>query len=207
MLTAIGRALRLDDAGRAHLLALARPDAGVPPETPVDVPDALTRLLDALEPAPAYVLGPAWEFLAWNAPQERLYPKLPSLEPEDRNLMWVLFADPDTRSLIVDWDLHASQALAEFRAATTSHRDHPTVRDLVTRLRAVSEEFDTWWSRHDVAGFETRLRRFHHPAAGTLTFEYQQLVPAEWPGLRVVCQLPLPGDDSAQRLAVRHHLV
>lgn len=37
--------------------------------------------------------------------------------------------------------------------------------------------------------------------AGELAFEYQQLTPSEWPGLKVVCQLPLPGDDSAQRLA------
>ena len=55
--------------------------------------------------------------------------------------------------------------------------------------------------------FETRLRRFRHPAAGLLTFEYQQLTPAEWPSLRVVAQLPVPGDDSAERLAVRHYLV
>ena len=40
-----------------------------------------------------------------------------------------------------------------------------------------------------------------------LTFEYQQLAPVEWPGLRVVAQLAVPGDDSAERLAVRHYLV
>ena len=44
-------------------------------------------------------------------------------------------------------------------------------------------------------------------AAGLLTFEYQQLAPVEWPGLRVTTQLPVPGDDSAERLAVRHYLV
>jgi hypothetical protein len=32
-------------------------------------------------------------------------------------------------------------------------------------------------------------------------FEYQQLTPSEWPALRVCVQLPVPGDDSAQRLA------
>ncbi|MEM1335505.1 MAG: hypothetical protein AAGG08_18825, partial [Actinomycetota bacterium] len=28
----------------------------------------------------------------------------------------------------------------------------------------------------------------------------------EWPQLRVVAQLSVPGDDSAERLAVRHYL-
>ena len=76
--------------------------------------------------------------------------------------------------------------------------------ELVERLSDVSAEFRAWWPEHDVARFETRLRRFDHPRAGLLTFEYQQLTPAEWPALRVVVQLPVPGDDSAQRLAVRH---
>ena len=55
---------------------------------------ALERLIDALMPAPAYVLGPRWEFLAWNDAQERLYPRIAELEPPRRNLLWVLFADP-----------------------------------------------------------------------------------------------------------------
>jgi hypothetical protein len=119
----------------------------------------------------------------------------------------VLFADPATRELIVDWDIHARQALAEFRSATSSVRHDPAMTELVALLTEESEEFATWWAQHDVSGFETRLRRFRHPTAGELTFEYQQLTPAEWPSLRVVAQLPVPGDDSAERLAVRHHLV
>ena len=52
--------------------------------------------------------------------------------------------------------------------------------------------------------FETRLRRYRHPRAGLLVFEYQLLVPAEFAHLRVVVQLPVPGDDSTQRLAAWH---
>jgi transcriptional regulator with XRE-family HTH domain len=206
VLRAIGRALRLDDAGQAHLLSLAQPAPSALP-APTEAPDALIRLIGALDPAPAYVLGPHWEFLAWNAAQERLYPRLARLDPPERNLLWVLFADPATRDLIVDWDLHARQALAEFRAVTSAVRTDPEHTRLVERLRSQSNEFARWWAEHDVAGFETRLRRFMHPAAGELTFQYQQLVPAEWPNLRVVCQLSIPGDDSAERLAVRHWLV
>ena len=116
-------------------------------------------------------------------------------------------ADPYTQELIVDWDIHARQALAEFRAATATRRGDVELVELVEKLSASSDAFAEWWPEHDVAGFETRLRRFRHPAAGMLTFEYQQLAPVEWPGLRVVCQLPVPGDDSAERLAVRHYLV
>jgi transcriptional regulator with XRE-family HTH domain len=209
VLRAIGRALRLDDAGIDHLTALGQPASAAPAVTafgPDDVPTALRRLIERFEPAPAYVLGPRWEMAAWNAAQARLYPRVESLPDEDRNLLWILFADPSTRDLIVDWDLHARQALAEFRASTTAMRDDPLMSDLVERLRAASPDFERWWAEHDVARFETRLRRFHHPVAGLLTFEYQLLAPAEWPALTVAVQLPVPGDDSAQRLAVRHHV-
>jgi len=206
VLLAIGRALRLDDAGQDHLLSLTEPGT-VGIEAPSTAPTALERLLDALMPAPAYVLGPHWEFLAWNDAQERLYPRIAELELPRRNLLWVLFADPATRALIVDWGIHARQALAEFRSATSAVRHDAAMAELVAILRDESEEFGRWWPEHDVSGFETRLRRFRHPTAGDLTFEYQQLSPVEWPGLRVVAQLPVPGDDSCERLAVRHYLV
>jgi transcriptional regulator with XRE-family HTH domain len=205
VLRSIGRALRLDGAGQDHLVSLAQPMAsGSPLSAPDEVPSALRRLIETFEPAPAYVLGPHWEFAAWNAAEARLYPPLDRLESAERNLIWVLFAHADVRELIVDWDIHARQALAEFRAATTAVRRDREMVDLIGRLSDVSDEFRVWWPEHDVARFETRLRRFNHPRAGLLTFEYQQLTPAEWPSLRVVVQLPLPGDDSAQRLAVRH---
>jgi transcriptional regulator with XRE-family HTH domain len=206
VLHAIGRALQLDSAGQDHLIALTDPGTATV-EAPAEAPNALIRLLDALMPAPAYVLGPHWEFVAWNTAQARLYPRISELEPPRRNLLWVLFADRSTRDLIVDWDIHARQALAEFRSATSAVRHDGAMAELVAVLSAESETFDEWWPEHDVSGFETRLRRFQHPAAGELTFEYQQLTPVEWPSLRVVAQLPVPGDDSAERLAVRHYLV
>ena len=206
VLRSIGRALRLDEAGQEHLLALDVPGTA-DVEAPTEAPSALVRLLDSLMPAPAYVLGPRWEFVAWNTAQARLYPRIELLEPPRRNLLWVLFADPAIRDLIIDWDIHARQALAEFRSATSAIRHDVEMVELIHLLCEESEEFAAWWPEHDVSGFETRLRRFRHPAAGELTFEYQQLAPVEWPNLRVVAQLAVPGDDSAQRLSIRHYLV
>jgi transcriptional regulator with XRE-family HTH domain len=201
VLAALARALRLDDAERRHLLTLAeRPSAAHEPIIE-DAPDALVRLIAAMEPSPAYVLGPWFDFLAWNRSESLLYPTIDRLGPPERNLLWVVFAEPTARQLIADWDVQARRLLAEFRAVTAALRDEPPVVELVERLHGTSPAFATWWSEQDVAGFQTRLRRYHHPNAGELVFEYQQLTPSEWPGLRVAVQLPVPGDDSAQRLA------
>lgn len=204
VLDALARTLRLSAAERTHLHTLAEEPAAAVDEPPAVAPDALVRLVDSLAPAPAYVLGPAWEFLAWNGPQERLFPQLVTLPPADRNLLWLVFAVPAIRALIDDWSDEARRMLAEFRADTAGHREHPAVNEIVARLNAQSSEFAAWWPDHDVARFETRLRHFTHPRAGRLVFEFQQLTPVEWPQLKVVCQLPVPGDDSAARLAAWH---
>ncbi|MEO5722872.1 MAG: helix-turn-helix transcriptional regulator [Ilumatobacteraceae bacterium] len=201
VLEALARALRLDDAERRLLLLLASRQSAAPQPTIEHAPDALVRLIAAMEPAPAYVLGPAFQFLAWNRPQSLLYPMIDRLADDERNLLWVIFAEPSTQSLLVDWEDQAHEILAEFRLAVAPLRTTVAVTSLVESLQVASPKFAEWWSQQDVAGFHTRVRRYHHPRAGELAFEYQQLTPSEWPALRVVCQLPVPGDDSAQRLA------
>ena len=205
VLDALARALLLDDAEHAHLLVLADegggPAATLVADDDAPPPDALVRAVESLEPSPAYLLGPRWEYLAWNAAQGRLYPSAVDLDPDDRNLLVIVFTDPAARALIVDWEVEARHLLTEFRAATAGRHDDPGLADLVDRLRAASSAFDRWWTDHDVAGFRSRLRRYDHPVAGLLTFEYQAFVPAEWPAYRLVSQLPVPGDDSTARLA------
>ena len=201
VLEALARALQLDEAARRHLLTLAVRPLTEPVEAIEHAPDALVRLIDSMDPAPAYVLGPTWEFLAWNTAQSRLYPLIDRLQPDERNLLWVIFAEPHARRLVADWPHQARRIMAEFRAGTAATRTDSKVVALVERLSEASVEFAEWWPQTDVAQFQTRLRAYEHPRAGSLVFEYQQLTPSEWPRLKVVCQLPVPGDDSAQRLA------
>lgn len=201
VLCALARSMRLDDAQRQHLLALAARTSGDPVPEVEHAPDALVRLIESMNPSPAYVLGPRWEFLAWNRAQSLLYPMIDHLEAEDRNLLWVIFAEPSARELVADWNFQAHRILAEFRAGTANLRSDRKVVALVERLQATSADFAAWWPQVDVAQFQTRVRHYNHPRAGELAFEYQQLTPSEWPVLKVVCQLPVPGDDSAERLA------
>ena len=199
VLDALARVLRLDPAERDHLVELAGHSirhTGTP--AGADVPEWAERLLSSVDPAPAYLLGPTWEFLAWNAAMEHLFPPLADLPTNERNLVWVMFAMPETRDLIVDWSTEARRVLSQFRADITPWRDEPAVVDLVARLRSVSSQFDEWWERHDVAGFETRLRRFNHPTDGQLTFEYQQLIPAGRTDLRFVVQLPISDHPTTE---------
>jgi len=191
VLDSLARVLQLDSVECRYLAELAGHHDRVADAHPVKVPDWGPRMLAALDPAPAYLMGPTWDYLAWNDAMAHLFPPLTTLAPEDRNLVWVMFALPETRRLILGWEDEARQVLSQFRAETTAIRDDPAVVSLVARLRATSPEFDEWWGRHDVAGFHTRMRRFRHPDDGLLIFEYQQFVVAGEPDLRLVVQLPV----------------
>jgi transcriptional regulator with XRE-family HTH domain len=202
VLEALARALRLDPVEHDHLLELA----GHPMRRSIEpgrdrAPSAVLRLLAVVEPAPAYALGPRWDMLAWNRPFAKLFPDIESLPDDERNLVWILFANESARRLKGEWEAEARRTLSQFRAETVPFAEDPAVASLVERLLAVSPEFRDWWPRHDVAGFETHRRVFHHPTAGRLEFQTQQLVPAGEPDVRIVVHLPIDDDDSAARLA------
>jgi transcriptional regulator with XRE-family HTH domain len=201
VLDALARALRLDDVERDHLFALAGHPQRGPIRPGATVPSPAARhLLGALAPAPAYLLGARWDLVAWNEPFALLFPPVLDLGGDDRNLVWIVFVNHDARTLIGDWEHEARRVLSQFRAEIVPWRDDPAVVQLVARLQDASPEFAQWWPRHDVGAFETHRRVFHHPRAGRLEFETQQLVPVGEPDQRVVVHLPIVGDDSAQRL-------
>jgi transcriptional regulator with XRE-family HTH domain len=208
VLDALSRALRLDPVEHEHLIALATtPSRRDLPAVDTGVPPGITALLDALEPAPAYVLGPRWDIRAWNRAQARLAPVLESLPAEKLNLVWIVVVEPSIHALLGDWETEARRVLSQFRADTTPYREDPELIALVERVASASPQFAEWWPRHDVGGFEERIRTFRHPVAGTLVFHHEQLVPLGEPDLRLWVHLPIDGDDSAERLRnVRHYV-
>src|SRR5690242_15298782 len=75
VLHSLARALKLTPVEEQHLLLLAGQELVA---APIIVPDsdaitpALRRVVDALEPHPAFVIGRRWDVLAWNRPAQFL---------------------------------------------------------------------------------------------------------------------------------------
>jgi transcriptional regulator with XRE-family HTH domain len=116
LLSALAEALRLDPTERRHLFALY--DQRVPerpPPGPERVDEPLRRMLDSLTGQPAFVLGRRWDVLAWNRAAEVVYGPYGRLEGDERNMLHMVFADPDHRRLLVDWEAVARLSLAMFR--------------------------------------------------------------------------------------------
>ena len=193
VIDAIARVLGLDDAGRRYVRSLAGLAPGANLDAPVTdvLPAHVQHLLDALGENPAFALTPNWRIAGWNAAYEQLYPNVARTPVDERNLVRLVFTDPAVRTLLADWPETSRRFLGEFRSEAAARLSDPEVRSFVERLRDDSPEFRAGWDRHDVRGFTTRERVFHHPDAGLVRYEHHQLRPSDAPGVQIVAYTPV----------------
>ena len=168
----VAKALKLDDAECSHLFLLAhrRPP---PPEARQwpSVGPLIQQLLDDLTARPAYVLNLRWDVIAWNATADRLL-GFSSRPQRDRNLIRMVFADPDLRHRLPAWREDAPRLLAQFRHDLAAAPDDPAMLLLVEELKKVSPDFRRWieqpgmesygWGVGVVLDHEGRHLRFNH---------------------------------------------
>jgi transcriptional regulator with XRE-family HTH domain len=176
VLEALARALRLDDAERAHLDDLSRPARRRRREPrPERVRPEVRRLVDALDGMPAMVVGRRMDVLAWNRLAAALLVDWGSLPPEQRNAARHVFLDEGARELYVDWEEGAQGTVAYLRLAAGRFPDDTRLAELIGELSMKSEEFRRWWARHDVVEKTHGTKRLRHPIVGPLTLAYESL--------------------------------
>jgi transcriptional regulator with XRE-family HTH domain len=201
VLEALAQALRLSPAERAHLIRLGRGEPAPPLPTRTEtVSPALRRLIDSLDPKPAYLLGRRYDFLAHNRAAAALFPELERVPPAKRNQLWLVFMHPAWRSLYPDWELGARRLLARFRVSYAEQVGDPAFEGLVEKLLEASPEFREWWPRHEVLGSGEGRKELEHPIAGRLYFEHAVFLHAENSEQRLVLYSPRAGTDTAEKL-------
>lgn len=201
VLEAVARVMRLSPAEQGYLLALGGYAAVPPAELAAieKIPAHLQALLDALD-FPAFAVAPNWSIAGWNAAYEGLYSAISSVEPSDRNLLWLVFTDPALRDMLPDWEETSRHFVAEFRAEAGPRLGSEAHSTLIGRLVDSSPEFAAIWADHGVEGFASRQRVFNHPRVGELVFEQHRLVPSDAPELHFVLYAPTAGTPTRERL-------
>lgn len=201
VLDAIGRALSLDDAERAHLYDLARPARPRRrPPRPERVRPELRLLLDALDRVPAFVLGRRMDVLAWNRLAAALVVDFGALPPGQRNTARLVFLDEGMRSTHPEWEEAARETVAHLRLLAGRHPDDPDLAELIGELSMKSEEFRRWWARHDVREKTHGRKRMRHPIVGPLTLFYETLALRGDPDQVLVTYVAEPRSESEMAL-------
>jgi len=191
---ALARALRLDAESHRHLRRLAGFAAPEPDQMPDDVGPELTRLLATLEPAPACLLGPRFDLLAWNYPSDQLW-KPGSLPDSRRNLMWLYFAKGTTARRTVGWQERGRHLLGQFRAAAAEHPGDARFAELIQALQEESERFCEWWSRYNLERALTAKISVRHLAVGTIRIDVIELKIPAHPSLTMSVHIPARPSD------------
>ncbi|MFD6421457.1 helix-turn-helix transcriptional regulator [Streptomyces sp. NPDC060198] len=210
VLEAIARALRLDDAERAHLLhlaqaadgsdVLARPRRRTTPARQWKAHRSLQWTLDAITAGPAAVANGRTDILATNALGAAFYADLFANRDNQGNLARFNFLDPTSRTFYPDWDLFADMAVAILRREAGRDPHDKDLHDLIGELSTRSEDFRTRWGAHNVRRHGTGTKRFRHPAVGALTLAYETLDLAAEPGLTLTIYTAEPGSPSEEGL-------
>jgi transcriptional regulator with XRE-family HTH domain len=203
VLEALARALRLDDAERAHLFDLARAANPVAPKprrpSQQRVRPAVLRILESMS-APAIVRNSRVDYLAANDLGRALYAPLFESREQPANSARFTFLDPAAKEFYVDWERTAKDLVAHLRSEAGRNPYDRGLSDLVGELSTRSEEFGTWWAQHNVRYHRTGCKRLRHPVVGELELEYEVMDVSADDGLTIAVYSAEPGSRSAEAL-------
>jgi transcriptional regulator with XRE-family HTH domain len=202
VLDSIARALRLTDAEHAHLTHLAKPKQHKKkPAAPTQqVRGALRQLLDSIDGVPAYIVGRRSDILAWNRMAAALFGDWAELPAQERNWARLVFLNPASRELFVEWDQKQADMVSFLRMDAGCHPDDPRLSALVGELSLKSEDFRRLWARHDVKEKSHGVKRLRHPLVGDLTLSFETFHMADDAQQSLITYHAEPGSPSAEAL-------
>jgi transcriptional regulator with XRE-family HTH domain len=173
VLDRIARALMLTDIEREHIFLLA---LGRPPEVQYREPDGvspcLQRVLDGFPFSPAIVKTCTWDVVGWNNAALAVLGNYPALSPKQRNVLRMMFCDPQVRSRQVDWENVARFVIGTFRADVARAGASREIEALVEELSTASPDFAAMWRDHDVRSYGEGIKHLRHAELGVLTLEH-----------------------------------
>jgi hypothetical protein len=154
VLNSLADALRLDEAERTHLYALAgesRHHSGRRKRTaPTSVRPAVQQMLEAMTDAPAWVRNGRHDIVAMNSLARALYFPVLATARRPANTTWFVHLDPAAPEFFVDYHRIANDAAAMLRLEAGRNPHDKALIELVGELSTRSELFRRRWAQHDV---------------------------------------------------------
>jgi transcriptional regulator with XRE-family HTH domain len=197
VLERIAEALMLTQAEREHVFLLG---LGRPPEVRYQQNDSVTprlqRVLDRLNPSPAFIRTATWDIVAWNTAAALLLADYGALAPDERNVLKHIFLGPRARERQDDWESVARFVVGAFRADVARAGAVSAVSALVDELSHRSADFARLWRDHQIHAAGERVKQIRHPVLGTFSFEYSAFAIDGRPDLNLVIYNPYTQEDA-----------
>ncbi len=202
VLDSLAAVFRLGPTARAHVELLSDRARGRRPELPVERVQrpSLLRILDAVFPAPAVILGRCCDVLAWNATGAALDAVVAARPPGERNVARRILLDPSARELYPEWESLAHEVADVLRLNAARYAEDPRLMALVDELLGGSDAFRARWEANDVREKTFGRKLVDHPEVGLLELEYEALALPATTGQQLILYTADPRTATAERL-------
>ena len=203
VLDRLAGALMLTEIEREHLFLLG---LGHPPEVRYRGGDIVTprlqRLLDAMPASPAIVKTATWDVLAWNRAAELLLADYGKVPPGQRNVLRMLFCNPEAETAQPGWRESAQSVVAAFRIDAARAGAAAEIEPLVDELCECSPEFAELWRGDDVQSSVGIVKRLQYRENGSISLEYSCLAIDGRPDLAMAVWNPVTPQDREAVLSI-----
>lgn len=202
VLTALARALQLDDDERAHLFRVAGVVVSAAGNVPRHVTPTSQRLIERFrdQPVAVAVHTAIYEPILWNPLWVALFGDPSSQTTLERNVIWRYFTDRDhpVTHTPEDDEAYANDLVGHLRTAAGRYPNDRQIPQLVKRLTEVSPDFARRWKDGTVGELRSSRKILHTVLAGDIVVDCDTL---SGPGdQNVVIMTAAPGSEDEQKL-------
>ncbi|MFI7171250.1 helix-turn-helix transcriptional regulator [Rhodococcoides fascians] len=205
VLDALASALKLDDAERDHLFALAHQSPATqarrkrPPATTVR--PVLQQVLDAVGEAPAWIRNGRHDILAMNPLARALYsPVLEKTRRPANTARFVYLFPEEAEQFFVDYEQITRDSAAMLRLEAGKNPHDKALIELVGELSTQSELFRQHWASQDVRFHRSGRKRLRHPIVGQLDLDFESMELPSEPGLQLNIYTAAAGTPTADAI-------
>ncbi|WP_237386278.1 helix-turn-helix transcriptional regulator [Xenorhabdus sp. Sc-CR9] len=182
----VAKALKLDDIECSHLFLLAhrRP----PPKEAwqwLSVSPLIQQLLDDITERPAYILNLRWDIIAWNSLGDNLF-GFSNLEQINRNMIRMVFTNPELRCRLPAWHEDAPKLLSQFRRDLASVSNDTNMLSLVTELKKLSSDFRIWIDQPNIDSYGRGFSIISDVNQKQSEYDHETLIVDEYRHLRMI---------------------
>jgi hypothetical protein len=164
----------------------------------------LQRVLDAMDATPAMLRTATWDIVAWNRAAAVVMTDYGALPPKERNVLRLMFLNPNVRAAQHDWESVARFVVAVFRADAARAGAAASTQAMVEELCQTSPQFAAMWRDNDVRDFGEGVKHLKHPLLGEIALEYSAFAVDGRPDLAMLVYNPV-GDGDAARIRTLMH--
>ncbi|MGE6259151.1 helix-turn-helix transcriptional regulator [Heyndrickxia sporothermodurans] len=197
VLDSVAKALQLNTDERKYLYALAmeegiNTDLSIEKETTVS--PSLKKILHELTYCPTIITDRKCFIVGWNQAAANVFLDFEQVEEKQRNLIYLVFARKELKSLAVNWEHFVRGFLAIFRTYYGQYVGDSWYSSFIEKMENEFPEFENFWNKSEVDSAPEVLIEFRHAKAGKMLFNLTSLQVQGNNDLR--CSVYTPVDDT-----------